>query len=62
MEEATRLFCEEVNWTTKEFFMLLREIMTGSTESPPLFETMEVLGKDECLARLQDAVAAFMLE
>lgn len=62
MEEASRLFCEEIKWTTKELFMLLREIMTGSTESPPLFETMEVLGKEECLARLQDALAAFMLE
>lgn len=62
MEETIRQFCEDVKWTTKEFFMLLRIIITGSKESPPLFETMEVLGKDECLARLQDAVAAFMLE
>jgi glutamyl-tRNA synthetase len=61
LEERTRTFCEEIKWTTKDFFMLLRQIMTGSTESPGLFETMEVLGRNECVARLQDAAAVLML-
>jgi len=29
--------------------------LTGSTASPGIFEVMEVLGRDECLARLGDA-------
>jgi glutamyl-tRNA synthetase len=33
----------------------LRAALTGSTASPGIFEVMEVLGRDECLARLGDA-------
>jgi glutamyl-tRNA synthetase len=34
----------------------LRAAVVGSTASPPLFEAMEILGKAECLGRLQDIV------
>jgi len=61
LDSETRQFCEQVKWTTKDFFMVLRVIFTGSTESPPLFESMQVLGKQECLARLQDGIAALQL-
>jgi glutamyl-tRNA synthetase len=32
----------------------LRAAIVGSTVSPPLFEVMEALGREECLARLRD--------
>lgn len=35
-----------------EFFMVLRVAITGSKISPPLNESMEILGKKECLDRL----------
>ena len=35
-----------------EFFMLLRVLMTGKKISPPLNESMEILGKEECLNRI----------
>ncbi len=35
----------------------LRAAVVGSTVSPPLFEVMEILGRDETLARIQDASA-----
>ncbi len=35
-----------------EFFMLLRVAITGKKISPPLNESMELLGKKECLVRL----------
>jgi glutamyl-tRNA synthetase len=35
----------------------LRAALTGSTTSPPIFEVMEVLGREETLARLDDTVA-----
>ena len=35
-----------------EFFMLLRVAITGKKVSPPLNESMEILGKKECLQRL----------
>ena len=34
----------------------LRAALTGSTTSPGLFEVMAVLGRDEALARLADAI------
>jgi glutamyl-tRNA synthetase len=36
----------------------LRAALTGTTTSPPIFGVAEMLGRDETLARLQDAVAA----
>jgi glutamyl-tRNA synthetase len=35
----------------------LRAALTGATASPPIFEVMEVLGRDETLGRIADAVA-----
>ena len=37
---------------TFEFFMYLRVVITGKKISPPLNESMEILGKKECLERL----------
>lgn len=36
-----------------EFFMLLRVAISGKKISPPLNESMEILGKKECRARLE---------
>jgi glutamyl-tRNA synthetase len=35
----------------------VRVAVTGKRISPPLFESMELLGRDRSLARLQSAVA-----
>jgi glutamyl-tRNA synthetase len=35
----------------------VRVAITGGTVSPPIFETLEVLGRDRSLTRLADAVA-----
>jgi glutamyl-tRNA synthetase len=32
-----------------------RAALTGTTTSPPIYEVMEILGKEETLARLKDA-------
>ncbi len=37
---------------TGEFFMTLRVAITGKKISPPLNESMEILGKEECIKRL----------
>lgn len=34
----------------------IRAALSGSTVSPPIFEVMEILGRDESLARIRDAV------
>ena len=40
-------------WSVKENFMLLRAILTGSTQSPPLMESLIIFGKARSLDRLR---------
>jgi len=56
IEEALRAFCEANDWSPKELFMPVRIAVTGRTATPPLFETMEVLGKERCRRRLRQAI------
>jgi len=56
MEEMMREFCEQTDWKTRDLFMALRVAVTGRTVSTPLFETMEILGREESLRRLDEAV------
>jgi glutamyl-tRNA synthetase len=56
IEEALRAFCEANDWSPKELFMPVRIAITGRTATPPLFETMEVLGKERCRRRLRQAI------
>ena len=52
MEKAIRGLAEEKKWMSKDLFMQLRVAVTGKTIGPPLLESLNVLGKDETLARL----------
>lgn len=40
-----------------EFFMILRVVISGKKISPPLNECMELLGKEECIARVQNVLS-----
>jgi glutamyl-tRNA synthetase len=42
--------------SNSDFFMTLRVVMSGKKITPPLSESMEILGKDECLERLRAAI------
>jgi len=58
LEEKTRATAERepYNWKARSLFMVLRAAVTGRTATPPLFETMEVLGKETCVRRLRKAL------
>ncbi len=56
IEDALRLFCEHHDLTPKQLFMPLRIAVTGRAATPPLFETMAVLGKETCRRRLRTAI------
>ncbi len=60
LEAAIRPLTEELGFKAGPFFGVLRVAITGRTASPPLFQTMEVLGRELCLARL--AAASDMLK
>ena len=42
----------------REIAQPLRAALTGRTVSPGIFEVLEILGKDEVLGRLEDAIEA----
>ncbi|MCL4374825.1 glutamate--tRNA ligase [Patescibacteria group bacterium] len=44
---------QDLQMRNGEFFMLLRVAITGSKISPPLNESMEILGKPTCLKRIK---------
>jgi glutamyl-tRNA synthetase len=56
VEGVLRPLATELGLKAGDLFMLMRVAVTGQTATPPLFETMEVLGRDRCLARLGDAL------
>jgi glutamyl-tRNA synthetase len=41
-----------------QLFTSLRVAVTGRTVSPPLFETMETLGRDVSMRRIEQAIEA----
>lgn len=52
LEKAIRKLQEKNDWHKGQYFMFLRVAMTGRTATPPLFETMLVLGSDLIIKRL----------
>lgn len=52
IEGCLRGLAESTGWKARELFQAVRVATTGSTVSPPLFETLEILGRDVTLARL----------
>jgi nondiscriminating glutamyl-tRNA synthetase len=52
LESRCRAAAERLDWKAGDFFRPLRTAITGRTVSPPLFGSMELLGRDRVLARL----------
>jgi glutamyl-tRNA synthetase len=46
------------NWSPRQLFMTIRAALTGKTVSPPLFQSIIVLGKKQTVSRLERACAA----
>jgi glutamyl-tRNA synthetase len=57
LEAELRRFAEAGGLKLGAIAQPLRAALTGSLASPGLFEVMEVLGRDESLARIGDAAA-----
>ena len=55
LEEAARLFAEGRGQKLGKVAQPLRAALTGSSVSPPIFEVMEILGRDETLGRIDDS-------
>ncbi len=57
-EAAVRAFADKNNLKLGAVAQPLRVALTGKTTSPGIFDVLAVLGREECLARLQDQAAA----
>jgi glutamyl-tRNA synthetase len=55
IEATIRTLQEAQSWKKQQYFMLLRVATTGRKATPPLFETMQLIGKEGILERLQQA-------
>jgi glutamyl-tRNA synthetase len=55
LEAAIRPLAEELGVKAGDLFGVIRVAVTGRTAAPPLFETMEVLGRERTLDRLRVA-------
>ncbi|MDY6833843.1 MAG: glutamate--tRNA ligase [Chloroflexota bacterium] len=53
LETTLRSLADELGFKAGQVFSPLRVACTGRTATPPLFETMTVLGKERCLARIK---------
>jgi glutamyl-tRNA synthetase len=56
IEAALRVFAESAGWPAKDAFMVVRVAATGRAATPPLFETLAVLGKEVVRRRLRRAI------
>jgi len=58
IEGALRAFAEAAQWNPKDVFMTVRVASTGRAATPPLFETLAVLGKEVVRRRMRRAIEA----
>ena len=58
LEAALRALADAIDVKVGDLFMLCRVAVTGKRVTPPLFETMEIVGPEACLARIRAAAAA----
>ena len=57
LEAALRTAAEEIGQRPGNVFMLCRVAVTGKAVTPPLFESMAIIGRERCLERLRAARA-----
>jgi glutamyl-tRNA synthetase len=56
LDQALRAAAQELGIKAGQMFQPIRVAVCGRKNAPPLFETLEVLGKEKTLARIGDAI------
>ena len=56
LEGVVRIYAEETGAKLGNIAQPLRAVLTGRTVSPPVFDVMAVLGREEALGRLSDCI------
>src|SRR5690606_25421180 len=58
LEKAIEAFCQEKNLGLGKVAQPLRVAISGTTVSPPIFQSLEFLGQERTLARIDRCLAA----
>jgi glutamyl-tRNA synthetase len=61
LDKALRAGAESLKIKTGQMFQPIRVAVCGRKNAPPLFETLEVLGRETCLKRIEQAIALLAL-
>ena len=56
LDQALRAAAQELGVKTGQMFQPIRVAVCGRKNAPPLFETLEVLGRETTLARIEQAI------
>ncbi|MBU0708259.1 glutamate--tRNA ligase [Patescibacteria group bacterium] len=62
IEPELRKVGSEKEWKNREFFMTIRIAVSGQTATPPLFDTLAVLGREKTLGRLDKALQTLTVD
>jgi glutamyl-tRNA synthetase len=57
LEQAVQAFCAEKSFGLGKVAQPIRVAVTGSTVSPPIFQSLEFLGRERTLARIERCLA-----
>jgi len=58
IEQPMRALADAEGLSAGQLFGGMRMAITGQAVSPPLFESMEIIGREICIARLENAISA----
>jgi glutamyl-tRNA synthetase len=56
LREMSENFAKKIGLSNKELFMSIRKAISGKEVTLPLFESMEILGREEILKRIESAI------
>jgi glutamyl-tRNA synthetase len=56
-EQPMRDLVDELALSAGQVFGIIRTAVTGQKISPPLFESLEIIGRDEVLSRMRHAIS-----
>lgn len=55
-EQTFRKLAEELKLSATQMFQLIRVAISGQTVTPPLFESIQILGEEETILRVEQAI------
>ena len=59
LESEMRIICGQLEYSPRNYFGLIRNVLTSRSATPPLFDIMEILGPRDTLSRLDNALKLF---